>query len=97
MCLAPTEKVGMGGFDNNQFWHVYAPNVYDEAAGDLFIIHLHKAQFVEPGDLVFNYGSPWTKQITLRAYADTTKPTTQKIFGVFLRITIRVLWQSLNP
>jgi len=81
---APTEKVGIGNYNNNQFWMVYAPNVYDADSGDLLIIHLHKAQFVEPGDLAFNYGSPWTQTFTLRAYADDTKPDTQR-FGVFVR------------
>lgn len=87
---SPFEKVGIGDFDNNQFWHVYAINVYDQAAGDFFIINLNKAQFVEPGDLVFNYGSPWTQEFTLRAYADTTKPTTQK-FGNFVRSDISAI------
>lgn len=81
---APTEKVGIGAYDNNQFWMVYCPRVYDESAGDYLMIHLHKAQFVEPGDLQFRYGEPWIQQFTLRAYADDTKPSTQS-FGVIVR------------
>lgn len=81
---APTEKVGIGNFDNNQFWHVYAPNVYDVDTGDLLIIDLAKCQFVEPSELTFNYGSPWTKSFTLRAYADSTRPDSQR-FGVIIR------------
>src|SRR3972149_639611 len=61
------EKVGIGNFNNNQFWHVYAPKVYNEDVGDYLMFNLHKAQFVEPGDLQFRYGEPWIQQFTLRA------------------------------
>ena len=63
---------------------VYAPKVYNDDVGDYLLIHLHKAQFVEPGDLQMRYGEPWIQQFTLRAYADTTKPEGQK-FGVIVR------------
>ena len=78
------EKVGIGNYDNNQFWMVYAPKVYNDDVGDYLLIHLHKAQFVEPGDLQMRYGEPWIQQFTVRAYADTTKPEGQK-FGVIIR------------
>jgi len=81
---SPTEKVGLGNFDNNQFWHVYAANVYDVDTGDLLIIDLSKCQFVEPGELAFNYGSPWTQSFVLRAYADSTRPDSQR-FGCIIR------------
>lgn len=80
----PTEKVGIGTYDNTQYWHVYAPKVYDNDSGDYLLIYLHKAQFVEPGDLQMRYGEPWIQQFTVRAYADDTKPDGQ-LFGVFIR------------
>jgi hypothetical protein len=64
---------------------VYAPKVYNEDVGDYFVIHLHKAKFVEAWTINMPFGSPW--QITglrVRAYADTTKPSTQQ-FGVIVR------------
>jgi len=85
-----TEKVGMGVIDNNQFWMVYAPKVYNDDVGDYLLIHLHKAQFVEPGALEMRYGEPWMQQFTLRAYADDTKPSTQQ-FGVLVRADISAL------
>jgi hypothetical protein len=79
-----TEKVGIGNFNNNQFWMVYAPKVYNDDVGDYLAIHLHKAQFVEPADWQMRYGEPWIQQFTVRAYADSAKPEAQK-FGVIVR------------
>ena len=31
---APTAKTGIGQINNNQYWHVYAPKVYDTDVGD---------------------------------------------------------------
>lgn len=78
------EKVGIGGINNNQRYMVYAPKVYDEDAGDLLIFHLHRAQFVDAWELAMKAGEPWTFQVMLRAYADTTKPDSQR-FGVIVR------------
>ena len=79
-----TEKVGIGAINNNQYWMVYCPKVYDEDSGDYLLFHLHKAQFVEPGELQFRSGEPWTQTFKVRAYADDTKPSTQR-FGVIIR------------
>jgi len=79
------EKVGIGSISNTQKWMVYAPKVYDEDAGDYIMFHLHKAKFVDAWTINFRSGDSW--QITglkLRAYADETKPSTQK-FGVIVR------------
>lgn len=79
------EKVGIGGINNNRFFHVYAPKVYDEDTGDLLIFDLHRAQFVDAWTIDFKQGEPWTVTgLKLRAYADDTKPTTQR-FGVIVR------------
>lgn len=81
---APEELVGIGAYDNTQFWHVYAPNVYNEDVGDYIFIWLHKAQFTDFGDWQFRYGQPWISQFTLKGYADTTYPSTQR-FGMIRR------------
>jgi len=82
--LTGSEKVGIGPIDNTQFWMVYAPKVYNDDVGDYLVVHLHKCQIVNPSALNMNYGESWKKQITFRAFADTTKPSTQQ-FGTVLR------------
>ena len=81
---SPFEKVGIGEINNNRYWMVYAPRVYDQDTGDWLLIHLHKAQFVEPGEIQFRYGEPWMQTFKVRGFADTTKPSTQR-FGVIIR------------
>lgn len=79
------EKVGIGGINNNRFFHVYAPKIYDEDTGDILIFHLHRAQFVDAWTIDFKQGEPWTVTgLKLRGYADDTKPTSQR-FGVIVR------------
>ena len=85
------EKVGIGQINNNKYFMVYMPKVYDEDAGDFLIVHLHKAKFVDAWTIDMKYGEPW--QLTglkVRAFADTTKPTAQQ-FGVFIRSDISAL------
>jgi hypothetical protein len=79
------EMVGIGGINNNRFFHVYAPKVYDEDTGDALYFNLHRAQFVDAWTIDFKNGEPWTVSgLKLRAYADDTMPTTQR-FGVIAR------------
>lgn len=79
------EKAGIGGVNNNQFYMVYAPTVYDQDTGDLLVFHLHKAQFVDAWTINMAYGEPWkVTGLKLRAYADETKPAAQR-FGVIVR------------
>ncbi len=79
------EKVGIGGINNNKFLHVYAPKIYDEDTGDILSFNLHRAQFVDAWTVDFKPAEPWTVTgLKLRAYADDTKPTTQR-FGVIVR------------
>jgi hypothetical protein len=88
---APTQKFGMGKINNNQFYHVYAPKVYDEDVGDYVVIHLHKAMLVDAFTLNMAFGSSWELTgIKLRAYADTTYSTAQQ-FGVFIRADASVI------
>lgn len=82
---APVQEFGLGKINNNQYWMVYCPKVYDEDNGDYIVIHLHKAKFVEAWTINMPFGSPWQiAGLRLRAFADTTKPSTQQ-FGVFMR------------
>jgi len=78
------EVAGMGEVDNNKYWMVYAIRVYDQNTGDWLVIHLHKAQFVEPGEIQFRYGQPWIQTFKVRGFADPDKPSTQR-FGVIRR------------
>lgn len=82
---APVEGFGLGKINNNTFWHLYAPTVYDTDNGDLLIVHLHKAKFVDAWTINMAYGDQWTiTGLKMRGFADTTKPETQK-FGVIIR------------
>ena len=79
------EKQGIGAINNNQYYHFYAPKVYDEEAGDFVAFHLHRAQFVEAFTVNMRSGEPWMVEgIRIRAYVDETKPAAQK-FGAILR------------
>lgn len=88
---SPKQIFGLGKINNNQFWMVYCPKVYDENAGDYIVIHLHKAKFIDAWTINMPFGSQW--QITglkLRAFADTGKPSAQQ-FGVFMRSDLSVV------
>lgn len=78
------EKVGIGSVNNNVWYHVYAPVVYDPDTGDLLMFNLHRCQFVDAFNIDMTYGQPWKTAIKLRAFADSTKVDTQK-FGVIIR------------
>lgn len=83
--VTDAEFAGIGAINNNQFYMVYAPTVYDQDTGDLLIFHLHKAQFVDSFTIDMAYGEPWkVTGLKLRAYADETKPAAQR-FGVIVR------------
>ena len=80
-----TEKVGVGKINNNQFYHVWLPQVYDDTTGDFVAFHLHRAQFVDAWTINMPFGNQWQATgIKMRAYADTTKPAAQQ-FGLWLR------------
>lgn len=82
---APTQKMPLGKINNDQFWHLYAPKVYNENVGDYVWIYMHKAQFVDAFTIAMTLGNPWKLTgLKLRAFADTTKPA-QQIFGMWGR------------
>lgn len=83
-----TQKFGLGAINNDQFWMVYAPVVYNEDVGDYIAIHIHKAKFVDAFTIPMTFGTNWQVQgVKLRAYADTTKPSAQQFLN----------WIRLDP
>lgn len=86
-----TQKFGLGTIDNQQFWMVYAPKVYDEDVGDYVAIHMHKSKFVDSFEIDMPFGDQWSVGgITLRAFADTDKPTAQQ-FATVIRADASVI------
>jgi len=82
--VGATEKMGIGQPNNNRFYRVYFPIVYDEDAGDYMAVTVHKAQFVDTWTLAFNYGTPATVGLTLRGFADPNLPNAQ-LFATVIR------------
>lgn len=82
---APTQKMGIGPINNDQYFHLYAPKVYNTDVGDYIWIYMHKAQFVDAFSISMGYGVPWRAEgLKLRGFADTTKPEAQR-FGMWGR------------
>lgn len=86
-----TEKVGIGKINNQAFYHVWSPAVYDESTGDHVAVQFHRAKFVEAWTIDMPFGEPWmVSGLRLRAYADATKPAAQQ-FGMILRVDPSVI------
>lgn len=77
-----TEFFGLGQVNNNQYYKMYLPKVYDETNGDYVSFTIHRGRFVSAGQLTMTYGQTWTLPITIRAFADTTKTTDQQFATV---------------
>ena len=78
-------KAGIGQINNNRYYMVYAPKVYDADTGDYVLFHLHRAQFVDAWTINMKGGEAWNVTgLKLRAFADTSKPANQ-LFGVIVR------------
>jgi len=83
--LTDLEKAGIGKVNNNRYYMVYLPKVYDDDTGDYVLFHLHRAQFVDAWSIAMTSGENWNVSgIRLRGYADETKPDGQT-FGVIVR------------
>ena len=81
----PVQIMGLGAINNDQRWMVYAPKVYNTDVGDYFVIHIHKAKFVDAWTWNMPFGANWNLTgIRLRGYADTTKPANQQ-FATIMR------------
>lgn len=72
-----TEKMGIGQPNNQRYYHVYFPVVYDEDAGDYVCVTGHKCQFVDSWQIAFAYGRSSTIGVTIRMFADDAKPSAQ--------------------
>lgn len=87
---SPKTYMPLGKYNNAVYWHVYAPKVYDEVAGDYVWIQLHKCKFVDATTINMSFGTPWTLTgLKLRAFVDATKPAAQQ-FGMFGRSDLSV-------
>jgi hypothetical protein len=85
------EKMGIGDINNNLFYMVYMPKVYDEDVGDYVLFHLHRAQFVDAFSISMRSGEPWQMTgVRLRAYADEDMPAGQK-FATVVRADVSAL------
>lgn len=79
-----TEKMGIGQPNNQQYYHVYLPLVYDPDTGDWLSVTGHRCQFVDSWQIAFAYGAPTTMAVTLRMFSDDTKPADQ-LFATIIR------------
>ena len=88
--LAPTingnlEKLGIGKINNNVYYHVYCPKVYDEVVGDLVSITMHRAKFVNAWTINMKAGEPWqVTGLTIWALYDDSKTAGQE-FATIIR------------
>jgi hypothetical protein len=88
---SPTQLMPLGKINNDQFWHLYAPKVYNETDGDYVWIYMHKTQFVDAWSIAMTLGNPWKiTGLKMRAFVDTTKPAAQQ-FGMFGRSDVSVI------
>ena len=86
-----TEKMGIGKINNNKFWRVYLPKVYDEDDLDYVAITMHRCQFVDAWSISMASGEAWSVSgVRLRGYADEDMPTAQS-FATIVRRDISAL------
>ena len=89
--VADVEYMGIGKIDNNQFWRVYLPKVYDETDADYVAITMHRAQFVDAWSISMASGESWSMSgVRLRGYADEDMPTAQS-FATVVRVDTSAL------
>lgn len=85
------EGMGIGQVNNNQYFHIYMPKVYDEAAGDFVAFTIHRAKFVNSWDIPMKYGEPWqVTGLNVWGFADTTLPAAQQ-FATVIRSDLSAL------
>ena len=76
--VGKVEKMGIGAINNNEYYKVYLPKVYDEDTGDWVSITIHRAKFVDAWTINMPSGDKWTMTgITIWGLADDTKPSAQ--------------------
>jgi hypothetical protein len=75
----PFEKMGIGEINNNNYYHVYLPKVYDQDTADYVSITIHRAQFVDAWTIAMVSGDKWMLGgIAIWALIDDTKPAGQE-------------------
>jgi len=79
-----TEKFGLGEI-RSQIYHFFFSRVYDVDTGDYISATFPRCRFIEASPLETPYAEPWNIAVTVRAFADSTKPRAQR-FGTFLRL-----------
>jgi len=79
------EYVGISKINNNIYYQLYAPKVYDEVAGYWIMMQLHRCQIT--GNFVWDMALSGHKLtgIKVTALIDETKPANQ-LFGVLARM-----------
>jgi hypothetical protein len=84
------EYVGIGKINNNQYWQVYAPKIYDDVAGYWIMAHFARCQVV--GNFVWdmNINGHKLTGIKIAALVDETKPANQ-LFGCLARFDASAL------
>lgn len=77
------EKMGIGAINNNKYYKVYLPKVYDEDTGDWLSITLHRAKFVDAWTINMPSGDKWAVTgVTVWGLADDNKPAAQQFATV---------------
>lgn len=76
------EYMGWGMIDNNLFFPCYFSKVYDATSGDFLSFTGHRCQFVDMTEIAFSYGQPYVYRVSMRLYADGSKPTGQRFATV---------------
>jgi hypothetical protein len=80
---AHKEGMGIGQVNNNIYYHVYMPKVYDDVAGSYVAFTIHRAKFVNTWDIAMKYGEPWQLTgVQLWGFADTNLPSGQQFATV---------------
>lgn len=77
------EKMGIGSISNSQYYKVYLPKVYDDDTGDLLIMQLHRAKFVDAWTIEMPSGDKWmVTGVKIWGFADDNKPAGQRFATV---------------
>lgn len=85
------EKMPLGKINNAQYWHVYAPKVYDESVGDYVVYMLHRVKFVDAFTINMPFGNRWEATgLKMRSFVDSNMPAAQQ-FGALLRFDLSAL------
>ena len=83
-------KFGLGEINNSRFLRMFFPLLYDHELDSFVSVTLHKTQFVEGWDWKWTYGNSHMINLTMRAFADTTRDASQR-FASIVRVDPNVL------